>query len=164
MYPRPVFGLQIAVGCNFEVLQVLGAEWTREDSGGQLVPDGDNCVTVGSTQIVSGTDWKFIGQLVCVCITYIDYVGNLPGLGLYPGLEVLADWVNSMESGCASSAAQVFNTRGGILSGPVAFDGLSWGRVRSTAATRKRTSERAWSVRGLVVDCIRSLEITHPVN
>ena len=35
MCPRPVVGLQIAVGCNFEVLQVLGAERTREDSGGQ---------------------------------------------------------------------------------------------------------------------------------
>ena len=72
MCPRPVVGLQIAVGCNFEVLQVLGAERTREDSGGQLVPDGDNCVRVGSTQVVAGTDWKFIGQLVCVSITSLE--------------------------------------------------------------------------------------------
>ena len=63
---------KLAVGCNFEVLQDLGAEWTREDSGGQLVPDGDNCVRVGLTQVVSGTDWKFIGQLVCMSITSLE--------------------------------------------------------------------------------------------
>ena len=48
---------------------VLDAELAREDSGGQLVPDRENCVRVGSTQVVSGTDWKFICQLVCVGIT-----------------------------------------------------------------------------------------------
>ena len=73
MCPQPVVGLQIAVGCNFEVLQVLRAEWTREASGWQLVPDGDNCVRVGSTQVVSGTDWKFIGQLVCVSIISLEW-------------------------------------------------------------------------------------------
>ena len=41
--PQSVVVLQTAVGCNFEMLQVLGAKWTREDSGGQLVPDGENC-------------------------------------------------------------------------------------------------------------------------
>ena len=56
MCPRPVVGLQRMVGCILKMLQVLGAEWTRQDSGGQLVPDGDNCVRVGTAQVVSGTD------------------------------------------------------------------------------------------------------------
>ena len=60
MCPRSVVVLQTAVGCNFEMLQVLGAKWTREDSGGQLVPDGENSARVDSTQVVSGRDWKFI--------------------------------------------------------------------------------------------------------
>ena len=69
MFPRPVVDLQIMVGCNLKMLQVLGAEWTREDSGGQLVPDPDHCVRVGSAQVFSGMDWKFICQLVCMGIT-----------------------------------------------------------------------------------------------
>ena len=74
MCPRPVVGLQRMVSCNLLMLQVLGAEWTREDSGGQLVPDRDNCVRVGSAQVVSGTDWKFICQLVCMGITSLNRI------------------------------------------------------------------------------------------
>ena len=75
MCPRPAVGLQIAVDYNLEMLQVLGAEWTREEGGGQLVPDRDSCVRVGSTQVVSGTDWEFICKLVCVGSTSLVCAG-----------------------------------------------------------------------------------------
>ena len=76
-------------------------------------------------------------------------------LAIFHVLGCIPFWkhcVNSLERGYSSSAEQVFNTRAGIPSGLVAFDGLNCQRVRSTAAKRKRPSERVCSFRGLTYE------------